>query len=66
LFSITDSSGRITLPQPLGAPPPVVTKAEFDQVREGMTYEQVTSIIGASGDLLSSSDLVGIKTVMYS
>jgi uncharacterized protein DUF3862 len=45
---------------------PVVTKAEFDQVREGMSYEEVAQIIGASGEVLSSSDLGGTKTIMYS
>ncbi|MBI1803975.1 MAG: hypothetical protein HY033_02835 [Ignavibacteriae bacterium] len=65
-FSTSDPSGRIILPQPIGAPAPVVTKAKFDQITEGITYEQVTAIIGASGEMLSSSDLAGIKTVMYS
>ncbi len=66
MFSMTDSSGRSVLPQSIGAAAPVVTKTEFDQIREGMTYEQVAAIIGASGELLSSNDLAGFKTVMYS
>ncbi len=65
-FSMTDSSGRMVLPQSVAAPAPVVTKAEFDQLQEGMTYEQAVAIIGASGELQSSSDVVEIKTVMYS
>ena len=58
--------GRISLPQPAFAPPPIVTKAEYDQIREGMTYEHVRSIIGAPGEELSRSDLAGFTTVMYS
>lgn len=46
--------------------PPVVTLAEYEQVREGMTYEQVRDIIGASGQELSRSDIAGYTTVMYS
>jgi hypothetical protein len=65
VFSPSDGSGRTVLPQSFGAPAPVVTKAEFDQIREGMTYEQVQRIIGAPGEVQSSSDLAGYKTVMY-
>jgi hypothetical protein len=60
-----DSSGRTVLPRPIGAPPPVVTKGEFDRIADGMTYEQVVQIIGAPGEVLSSSDMAGTKTVMY-
>ena len=59
------SDGRAVLPQFPGQSA-VVTKAEFDRIREGMTYDEVRSIIGAPGEVLSSSDMVGIKTVMYS
>ena len=64
--SPAQSSGRAVMPQFPGQAAPVVTKAEFDAVREGMTYQEVVRIIGASGELQSSSDLAGIKTVMYS
>ncbi len=49
-----------------GSEPPVVTLAEYEQIREGMTYEQVRGIIGAPGQELSRSDLAGYTTVMYS
>jgi hypothetical protein len=65
-FSISDRTGRTILPQGVGAPAPVVTKAEFDRIKEGMTYEDVVKIIGASGEQQSSSDIAGYKTVMYS
>jgi hypothetical protein len=65
-FSVADEQGRAVLPQSFGSPAPVVTKAEFDQLREGMSYEDAARVIGASGELLSSSEIAGYKTVMYS
>lgn len=47
-------------------PWPVVTKAEYDQIRVGMYYGDVLSIIGSQGEELSRSDLAGYTTVMYS
>lgn len=59
--------GRYVAPQvPLVQDPPVATRAEYSQLREGMTYEEAVRIIGARGDELSRSDLAGITTVMYS
>lgn len=49
-----------------GSEPPIVTLAEYEQIREGMTYEQVKTIIGTPGQELSRSDLAGYTTVMYS
>jgi hypothetical protein len=42
------------------------TKAEFGRITEGMTYEQVVSIMGTSGELIISNEISGIKTLMYS
>jgi Peptidase family M48/Domain of unknown function (DUF5666) len=42
------------------------TKAEFGRISEGMTYEQVVSIIGTSGELIISNEIDGISTMMYS
>lgn len=54
-------------PNPLTiSEPPVVTLAEYEQIKEGMTYAQVTSLIGAPGQEMSRSDLAGYTTVMYS
>lgn len=65
IMNITRPSGSISLPQPAFAPPPVVTKAEYDRIIEGMTYETVRSIIGASGEEISRSDIAGYTTAMY-
>lgn len=65
--SARPESGRYVAPQvPVLQDPPVVTRAEYDQLREGMTYEEAVRIIGVRGDEQSRSDLAGITTVMYS
>jgi hypothetical protein len=59
--------GRYVAPRvPLVQDPPVVTRAEYGRLQEGMTYEEAVEIIGVRGDELSRSDLAGITTVMYS
>jgi hypothetical protein len=40
----------------------VVTKEKFDQIKDGMTYEEVVSIIGAEGTLLSETGEKGTQT----
>jgi hypothetical protein len=57
--------GGISLPQSPFAPAPIVTHAQYDQISEGMTYEQVRSIIGTAGNELSRSNIAGVTTVMY-
>ena len=42
-----------------------MTKSQFDQISEGMTYEQVAAIIGHRGNEISRVDIGGIDTVMY-
>lgn len=37
----------------------VVTMAKYNRIREGMTYREVTSIIGSSGEEQSSSSIAG-------
>jgi hypothetical protein len=49
---------------------PGISKAEFDQIKSGMTYQQVVEIIGSEGEVLSESGTPGgtsldIHTVMY-
>jgi Domain of Unknown Function with PDB structure (DUF3862) len=53
--------------QPSSVPSPTlgVTMANFDQLKTGMNYEQVVTILGKSGKEMSSSEIGGIKTVMY-
>jgi hypothetical protein len=45
----------------------VVTKEKFDQIKDGMTYEEVVKIIGAEGKLLSETGEKGteLHTVIY-
>ena len=44
---------------------PRMTKANYTRCVEGMTYEQVVSIVGPPDQELSSSSIAGIRTVMY-
>jgi hypothetical protein len=46
---------------------PTISKAEFDQIQNGMTYEEVVKIIGGEGELLSETGTKGdpAHTVMY-
>lgn len=36
--------------------------AQFSRLQNGMTYQQVISITGCEGNLLSSSEMAGFKT----
>ncbi|EMI19026.1 hypothetical protein RMSM_04049 [Rhodopirellula maiorica SM1] len=42
-----------------------LTKVTWANVREGMTYNEVIAIIGPPSEELSSSEIGGIRTVMY-
>lgn len=46
---------------------PELTKAEFDQIENGMTYEEVVAIIGSEGELMSEVGAEGEQfyTSMY-
>lgn len=44
---------------------PVVTLAEYEQLRGGMTYEEAVAVIGTPGEELSRSEVAGYTTVMY-
>jgi hypothetical protein len=55
-----------SLPQSPLAPAPVVTRAKYERIQDGMTYDQVRAIIGQAGEELSRSDIAGYTTVMYS
>ena len=40
-----------------GQNPPTITLAEFNAIQEGMTYQEVTDIVGSSGELISETDI---------
>lgn len=42
-----------------------ISKAEFEQIQNGMTYDEVKGIVGSEGELQSESEVAGYKTVMY-
>lgn len=43
-----------------------VTMEEYKKIKNGMSYEEVVEIIGFEGTEMSSNELAGIKTIMYS
>ena len=46
---------------------PGISMAEFEQLKSGMTYEEVTEIIGGPGEVMSESGNPGedLHTIMY-
>jgi hypothetical protein len=46
--------------------PPIITKAKYNLVTDGMTYNEVENIIGARGEDWASSGFGGDTTVIYS
>ncbi|HFJ9472549.1 TPA: DUF3862 domain-containing protein [Bacillus paranthracis] len=46
---------------------PGISKAEFDQIQNGMSYDEVKAIIGSEGEVLSESGQAGeqFHTIMY-
>ena len=44
---------------------PKISKAEFEAIQTGMTYEEVVSIIGGEGQLSSQVNVAGYNTKMY-
>ena len=41
---------------------PGISAAEFSQLRNGMSYEQAQEIVGSPGELVSDSEIAGIRT----
>jgi hypothetical protein len=44
---------------------PKISKAEFEQIKPGMTYEEIVLIVGGEGELSSEVSLGGIETKLY-
>lgn len=47
-------------------PDRTVSLAEFNRIKNGMSYKEVVAIIGFEGEVMSESTIMDIKTVMYS
>jgi hypothetical protein len=63
----TEAPKQVATPKPV-TNKPTISKAEFDKIENGMTYEQVTQIIGGPGEVLSEVGQKGDQfyTIMYS
>lgn len=47
-----------------GGNPPTMSLAEFRAISTGMTYQQVTDIVGSSGEVISEVEIAGMLTQM--
>ena len=73
ILSTTTAPVPVTNPTPSPAPvvaptnKPTMTMAEFTQLKDGMSYEEATKIIGGPGEVMSESGSKGdaAHTVMY-
>ena len=43
-----------------------ITLAEFNEIKNGMTYEQVKDIVGCDGTVNSDTEVMGSKMTIYS
>ncbi|MDO4532938.1 MAG: hypothetical protein Q4C36_04370, partial [Coriobacteriia bacterium] len=43
----------------------LIDAEKFDAIKQGMSYDEVVSLIGSEGELLSSSSVAGIETASY-
>ncbi|WP_018392482.1 DUF3862 domain-containing protein [Bacillus sp. 37MA] len=59
----TEAPAETSEPAPKG----VLTQDKFDQIKDGMSYEEVVGIIGSEGELLSETGEAGTEfhTLMY-
>ena len=58
------SSG--SLPESSLDSPAIVTKSQYNQIDDGMSYQTVCDIIGTPGNEMSRSQIASITTAMYS
>lgn len=78
IFSAASTSSTTPVPSAPPAPAPAYRPApayvapstrfsmsQYDRLSTGIAYSQAQSILGSPGQELSSSDIAGIKTVMY-
>jgi Domain of Unknown Function with PDB structure (DUF3862) len=62
-ISAKDSKPASSVSKP--SPVPGITMANYSRIETGMVYTKVVEILGKEGKELSSSEIGGIKTVMY-
>jgi cytoskeletal protein RodZ len=60
----TSTTAKATTTTTAAKNSPKITKAEFEQIQNGMSRQQVADIVGSPGEVISQSDMAGISTVM--
>ena len=60
----TNSDGTPVVTTPKAADVEI-TRAEYDQIKEGMTYDEVVAIVGGPGEESSTSDIGGMSSASY-
>lgn len=70
LAAFMPKSGRVSplataVSEAAGVESSQVTMANFSNIATGMSYKQVSTILGESGTELSRNDIAGFETVMY-
>jgi hypothetical protein len=67
LRSLQVKSGiSFSIPEPEVKEKDEATMEEFKKIKNGMTHEEAVKITGFEGTEMSSTEIGGIKTVMYS
>lgn len=61
----TDASSNEEAEPEVATNDPEITAAEFASLAQGMSYQDAIEVIGSPGELMSESELAGIRTVMY-
>jgi len=67
MFTLTGCGSSDTPETKQGSKEVTISKAEFDQIKSGMSYEEVKAIIGGEGEVMSESGNPGDQfyTVAY-
>lgn len=57
----SESSAKLPAPPMSAKNQPEISMAEFELIKNGMTYEQVTSIIGSDGEIINETGTPGAQ-----
>lgn len=64
--TVAPATGAVSSNPSRNEPRSGITMANYERLRDGISYREAVAILGKPGTELSRSDLAGITTVMYS